>query len=119
MARHRDEVAAQALGEELDQARADAGYPSYKTLERVVVAELGTGAPSDEAIRKYHMGKVSPQGADLAVMCILARYYGRSVESLSPILGERLATEKKVLLQTLACLTAGKDDSRFLATTAA
>lgn len=110
MARNQDALAAQALGEELEQARADAGYPSFKELERLVYDELGAAAPGDEAIRKYHRGKVSPQGADLAVICILAGIYGRTVESLSAVLSERLAAEKKVLLRTPGCLTA--DDAR-------
>lgn len=92
-----DALAAQELADELEQARADAGYPSFAELARLVYDELGTPI-SDEAIRKYHRGKVALTGISIPVMCVLAKRYSRSVSSFSPILGARLKAEKRVLL---------------------
>jgi hypothetical protein len=82
-----------AMGEALTAARA-AKFgdhpPSYGTIERMALEQLGRTTPDRETIRNYHNGVTPPERADLGTMRFLANLYEVPLYQLSPIVAERL-----------------------------
>jgi hypothetical protein len=78
------------FGRRLEEARVAAGAPAYRSIEREAVVELGPAStPTAQTIGEMHKGNVSPEKAWLEFTLWLARRYGVTAESLSPVIAER------------------------------
>ena len=81
------------VGGRLESERLRIGRPSFTTIERYLIAELGADvAPRSETIRAWHKGLgPDPGHMNLELIGAFARYYGCSVGDLSTTAGQRLA----------------------------
>ena len=96
---------ARTLGEQLEAARLAAGAPSYRLLEREAIAALGPTAVSNTAISNYHHGKVTPEKAQLELMCFLANRYGVGLSVLSPTVAARWESARELVGSASRCIT--------------
>lgn len=85
-------------------ARQEAGNPSYGALARLAYSKFGDAAPREATIRHYHIGRVTPERAELALVAMLANAYGVGLDSLSPVLGERLERERREIDLASRCI---------------
>lgn len=87
---------ARRFGERLEAARKAAGGPSYRSLEREVIRDMGIG-PSNQTIANYHHGLVDPANARLELVVWFAERYGVRLADLSELIAERFHGASDVL----------------------
>lgn len=93
------------FGRRLEAARLAAGAPKYRQLEREAFRRLGSTAVSATAIANYHHGRVTPERANLELVCFFAERYGVRVGDLSPVLAERLEGARDLITSAKPCTT--------------
>jgi hypothetical protein len=93
---------AQRLGERMERRRQRAGSPSYRSLARTLYDMLGVYAPTDESLRRLHVGRVSPEKADVVILAAIAEVYGCKVADFSASAADR-AKAARDLLRRGAC----------------
>lgn len=76
----------------MEAARRQAGSPSFTTIERALIAELGADvAPRAETIRAWHKGHgPAPATMSLELTKAFADYYGSTIADLSVTAADRL-----------------------------
>lgn len=95
---------AEQFGLNLTGRRSAAGAPSYRSLEREMIDAMGTGyAPTNETIRLYHSGKVSPEKADITLVTWLAERYGCTIADISETVAERAKITRDLLIRMSRC----------------
>lgn len=95
---------ARGFGERLEAARQAAGSPSFRSLEREVIRDMGFG-PSNQTIANYHNGKVEPASARLELVVWLATRYGVKLSDLSETVAERFHGARDVLVGSTGCFS--------------
>lgn len=93
------EDTATEFGRRLEAARVAAGTPSFRSLEREVIRDLGYG-PSNQTIANYHNGKVDPASARLELVVWLADRYGVRLSDLSETVAERFHGARDLLVRS-------------------
>lgn len=88
-------------------ARTAAGKLSYRKLERLAIDRMGTGfAPTNETIRNYHTGTVTPEKADVTLVSFLATVYGCDIKDLSETVARHADIARDLLTSRLHCIAA-------------
>jgi hypothetical protein len=90
------EDTAEGFGRRLEAARVAAGSPSFRSIEREVIRDMGFG-PSNTTIANYHHGEVDPASARLELVVWLATRYGVRLSDLSETIAERFHGAREVL----------------------
>lgn len=97
MARHTNQAAAERLSDALTRLREERNNPSFKDIERWMWRRLGSEhAPSDETIRRLHLG-ADPYGTAPEILLALAMFYGVEPEDLGPEVAERVGALRLLL----------------------
>jgi len=80
------------LGERLETARqSQQPVPSFRQLERRLVASIGEFAPSSETLRRWHRPQTEAHDVDLFVLLALADVYGTTLRKLSETAADLLS----------------------------
>lgn len=90
---------AEQFGRNLTAAWQAAGSPSFRSLEREVIRDMGHG-PSNQTIANYHNGKVTPESARLELVVWLAERYGVRLADLSETVAERFHGARDLLVRS-------------------
>lgn len=94
---------AHTLGAKLEGRRAKAGQPSYRALARQLYDMLGVYAPTDESIRRLHIGRIPPDKVDPLVLAALCDIYGCTIKDVSRLAAERSKTASDLLKRQSRC----------------
>ena len=95
------------FGAKLTAAREKAGKPSYRKLERLAIDRMGTGfAPTNETIRLYHAGAVTPEKADVMLVGFLATVYDCDIADLSETVSRHAEVVRDLLMVKRRCIAA-------------
>lgn len=86
----------------LEAARKTKGL-SYKDVGRAVFLLLGPMAPGQEWLRRWHVGDMAPERADLVVCAALAEVYGVTLSELSPVVADRYEGVRDLLIRVKRC----------------
>lgn len=87
------------LGQRLTELLAASGLTLGGVSRRIDMA-LGVYAPSKQTIGQYHNNKVTPERADLILLSALATVYGAEMASLHPVIAERWALAREVVVRS-------------------
>lgn len=81
----------------MERRRQMAGAPSYRALARTLYDMLGEYAPTDESLRRMHVGRVSPTKVDVVILGAIAEVYGCKVEDFSKLAAGRAKSARDLL----------------------
>jgi hypothetical protein len=85
------------LGRLFTAKREEMGDPSWRIIERRMIALLGDHAPSHETIRQYHAGTVSDARISDALVSALIHFYGITDAELPAPIADRQQRLRSIL----------------------